>query len=65
MQTNNPDRDPKEKLTDENENNEANVDSNEGVFLFNNDGTPMDTSERTYISVDLPKDEPSRDNTGE
>lgn len=65
MQVNNPDRDPKEKLTDENESRDANVDSNEGVFLYNNDGTPMDTSERTYISVDLPEDEPSRDNTGE
>ena len=57
--------DPKEKSIDSNEGAEQNTDLNEGVFLYNNDDTPMHTSERTYISVDLPEDEPSRDNTGE
>ncbi len=37
----------------------------EGVYLYNDDGTPMDTSERTYVSVDLPEDEPSKEDEDE
>ena len=29
----------------------------EGVYIYNADGTPMDTSDRTYISADLPEEE--------
>lgn len=40
-------------------NTESNEEQNmeEGVYLYNEDGTPMDTSERTYVSVDLPNDD--------
>ena len=54
MQRLNEDFDPKEKGTAENSE-EQNMD--EGVFLYNDDGTPMDTSERTYVSVELPEEE--------
>ena len=29
----------------------------EGVYLVNDDGTEFDSSERTYVSVDLPEEE--------
>jgi hypothetical protein len=29
----------------------------EGLILTNDDGTPFDTDERTYVSVDLPEEE--------
>ena len=29
----------------------------EGLHLVNDDGTEFDSSERTYVSVDLPEDE--------
>ena len=29
----------------------------EGVYLVNDDGTQFDSSERTYVSVDLPEEE--------
>ena len=29
----------------------------EGVYLVNDDGTDFDSSERTYVSVDLPEEE--------
>lgn len=48
--------DPKEKkeLSDESVQRPENED---GVFLVNEDGTEFDSSERTYVSVDLPEEE--------
>ena len=45
--------DPKEK----NEHDQTLRDkmNDEGVYLVNDDGTPFDDSERTYVSVDLPE----------
>lgn len=34
----------------------------EGVFLVNDDGTEFDSSERTYVSVDLPEEEDKIEN---
>ncbi len=54
MQTNNS-FDPKEKNVEE----QSLTDkmNEEGVHLVNNDGTPFDNSERTYVSVDLPEEQ--------
>lgn len=46
--------DPNKKNTS-NSQNEGQQDQEDGVYLYNDDGTPMDTSDRTYISVDLPE----------
>lgn len=54
--------DPKDK-NNENENQPLQQpESEESVFLVNNDGTPFDNSERTYVSVDLPEEETDKDN---
>jgi hypothetical protein len=55
MQQLNEKADPNQKRNDNTENTE-NQNLDEGVFVYNNDGTPMDTSERTYVSVDLPEE---------
>jgi hypothetical protein len=47
--------DPKEKNEDEQALREKM--NEEGVVLVNNDGTPFDDSERTYVSVDLPEEQ--------
>ena len=47
--------DPKEKNEDEQALPEKM--NEEGVVLVNNDGTPFDDSERTYVSVDLPEEQ--------
>ena len=47
--------DPKEKKSEEDEAQE--LQSEEEVYLVNDDGTPFDDSERTYISVDMPEEE--------
>jgi hypothetical protein len=54
MQINN-NYDPKEKKSEEDEPQE--LQSEEEVYLVNDDGTPFDDSERTYISVDMPEEE--------
>jgi len=54
MQINNS-YDPKEKNNEQDE--EKELQSEEEVYLVNDDGTPFDDSERTYISVDMPEDE--------
>ena len=54
MQINNS-YDPKEKSNEEDEAKE--LQSEEEVYLVNDDGTPFDDSERTYISVDMPEEE--------
>ena len=54
MQINN-NYDPKEKSNGEDEAKE--IQSEEEVYLVNDDGTPFDDSERTYISVDMPEEE--------
>jgi hypothetical protein len=46
--------DPKEKIEDDETLREQM--NEEGVVLVNNDGTPFDNSERTYVSVDLPEE---------
>lgn len=51
--------DPKEKNEDDQTLRDKMND--EGVYLVNDDGTPFDDSERTYVSVDLPE-EKSDDN---
>lgn len=51
--------DPKEKLNPEEE--QETTDSEDGVYLYNDDGTPMDTDERTYISVDDLEEEDDSD----
>jgi hypothetical protein len=47
--------DPKEKNEDEQALREKM--NEEGVVLVNDDGTPFDDSERTYVSVDLPEEQ--------
>jgi hypothetical protein len=47
--------DPKEKKEEEPALQEEQND--ESVFLVNDDGTDFDSSERTYVSVDLPEEE--------
>ena len=54
MQINNS-HDPKEKNSEQDEKKE--LQSEEEVYLVNDDGTPFDDSERTYISVDMPEEE--------
>jgi hypothetical protein len=54
MQINNS-HDPKEKNSEQDE--EKELQSEEEVYLVNDDGTPFDDSERTYISVDMPEEE--------
>ena len=54
MQNNYPD--PKDKNT-ESEQPLQRQENEEGIHLVNEDGTDFDTSERTYISVDLPEEE--------
>jgi hypothetical protein len=54
--------DPKDK--NENEQPIQRQENEEGLFLVNDDGTEMDTSERTYISVDLPEEEERADDSG-
>lgn len=64
MQKQDEDIDPKEKQNPEEA--EENTEPDEGVYLFNDDGTPMDTEERTYISVDdLPGEEEEEDSEKE
>lgn len=47
--------DPKDK--NEEEKSVEQQQNEDGVFLVNDDGTDFDSSERTYVSVDLPEDE--------
>lgn len=50
------DYDPKEKKElDDDET--VQQDSEDSVFLVNDDGTDFDSSERTYVSVDLPEED--------
>lgn len=51
--------DPKEK-NEEDQTLREKMDE-DGVYLVNNDGTPFDNSERTYVSVDLPEEEKDDD----
>ncbi|HZF65183.1 MAG TPA: hypothetical protein VEZ55_11885 [Chitinophagaceae bacterium] len=39
--------------------------SDEGVYVYNDDGTPMDTGDRTYVSVDLPEEDASATGSGD
>ena len=55
MQTNNH-YDPKEKNQEEDQTLREQM-NEEGVYLVNDDGTPFDNSERTYVSVDLPEED--------
>ena len=48
--------DPKDKKTEENQTVQP-QESDDVVYLVNDDGTEFDDSERTYVSVDLPEDE--------
>jgi hypothetical protein len=48
--------DPKEKKEEEEKSVEQQQ-NEDGVVLLNDDGTEFDSSERTYVSVDLPEDE--------
>ena len=48
--------DPKDKNPKENQTDQA-QESDDVVYLVNDDGTEFDDSERTYVSVDLPEDE--------
>jgi hypothetical protein len=54
MQTNYSD--PKDKNTEDNEPAQR-QENEEGLYLVNDDGTDFDSSERTYVSVDLPENE--------
>jgi hypothetical protein len=58
MQINN--YDPKEKSQEEDQTLKEQM-NEEGVYIVNNDGTPFDNSERTYVSVDLPEEEEKKD----
>ena len=51
--------DPKDKNSETDDQREENE---EAVYLVNNDGTPFDNSERTYVSVDLPEEKTDKDN---
>jgi hypothetical protein len=51
--------DPKKK--NEQEQTSTEKMNEEGVYLVNDDGTPFDDSERTYVSVDLPDEEKKDD----
>ena len=59
MQINNS-YDPKEKNSEQDEAKE--IQSEDEVYLENDDGTPFDDSERTYISVDMPEEEEASSN---
>ncbi len=48
--------DPKDKNTEENQSVQP-QETDDVVYLVNDDGTEFDDSERTYISVDLPEEE--------
>lgn len=48
--------DPKDKNTEENQTVQT-EESDDVVYLVNDDGTAFDDSERTYVSVDLPEEE--------
>ena len=48
--------DPKDKKAEENQIVQP-QESDDVVYLVNDDGTEFDDSERTYVSVDLPEDE--------
>ena len=48
--------DPKDKNTEEDKTVQP-QESDDVVYLVNDDGTEFDDSERTYVSVDLPEDE--------
>jgi len=47
--------DPKDKKEDQPEAEETQ--SDDAVYLVNDDGTDFDSSERTYVSVDLPEED--------
>jgi hypothetical protein len=53
--------DPKEKKDTQDEPLQR-QENEEGVYLVNDDGTDFDSSERTYVSVDLPEEESSTEN---
>ena len=55
MQTNYSD--PKDKNAEDNEQTVQRQENEEGLYLVNDDGTDFDSSERTYVSVDLPENE--------
>ena len=55
--------DPKEKNEDDQTLREKM--NEEGVVLVNNDGTPFDDSERTYVSVDLPEEKSDNNDQNE
>ena len=54
--------DPKERK-EEDQTIRQNIEE-DGVYLVNDDGTPFDDSERTYVSVDLPEREEKDDENG-
>ena len=49
--------DPKDKDSENSDQPLQRQENEEGLHLVNEDGTDFDTSERTYISVDLPEEE--------
>lgn len=51
--------DPKEKNEDDQTLREQM--NEEGVYLVNDDGTPFDDTERTYVSVDLPEEKADKE----
>lgn len=64
MQTPGNNIDPKEKARLNGQAaEEDSVEADEGLVLYNDDGSPMDTSERTYVSVDLPDEETTEETT--
>ena len=52
--------DPKDKTQDE-EKSIQEQQNEDGVYLVNDDGTDYDSSEQTYVSVDLDEDKPKDD----
>lgn len=58
------DFDPKEKNQPEDQPVEQ-EDNDDSVVLVNDDGTEFDSSERTYVSVDLPEEEEEKKETAD
>lgn len=64
MQPLHNDKDPNKKEVARTENSED-QNMEEGVYLYNEDGTPMDTGDRTYISVNMPENDGGPDTTSD
>lgn len=54
--------DPKDKNSETDDQPIQREENEEAVYIVNNDGTPFDNSERTYVSVDLPEEKTDKDN---